>query len=163
MEAREEHSTVNEYNGATLIPSQALGTANELVQIGGLSFGQLAALWESDYVERVVGGKSLVAASTRQKYHNHLHNHILPRWANKPIREFRAKDVLDWLQQESGSWYMMTDLRNIMSGIFTKAQEWEVLTDTFANPITRVKLPKKGRFMKSGFSLKRRPCGCWRG
>lgn len=47
------------------------------------------------------------------------------------------------LQDESGSWYMMTDLRNIMSGIFTKAQEWEVLPDTFANPITRVKLPKK--------------------
>ncbi len=38
---------------------------------------------------------------------------------------------------------MMTDLRNIMSGIFTKAQEWEVLPDTFANPISRVKLPKK--------------------
>jgi integrase len=38
---------------------------------------------------------------------------------------------------------MMADLRNIMSGIFTKAQEWEVLPDTFANPIARVKLPKK--------------------
>ena len=37
----------------------------------------------------------------------------------------------------------MTDLRNIMSGIFTKAQEWELLPDTFANPIARVKLPKK--------------------
>lgn len=29
------------------------------------------------------------------------------------------------------------------SGIFTKAQEWEILLDTFANPIKRVKLPKK--------------------
>ena len=38
---------------------------------------------------------------------------------------------------------MMTDLRNVMSGVFTKAQEWELLPDTFANPIARVKLPKK--------------------
>jgi integrase len=106
-------------------------------------FGILAGQWEWDYVERVVGGKNLVAASTRQKYRNHLHKHILPRWANVRLREIRAKDVLDWLQQESGSWYMMTDLRNIMSGIFTKAQEWEVLPDTLANPIARVKLPKK--------------------
>ena len=106
-------------------------------------FGTLAELWEWDYVEAVVGGKSLVAASTKEKYRNHLHNHILPRWAATRLCDFRAKDVLDWLQKESGSWYMMTDLRNIMSGIFTKAQEWELLPDTFANPIARVKLPKK--------------------
>ncbi|MBI3895651.1 MAG: tyrosine-type recombinase/integrase [Acidobacteria bacterium] len=110
---------------------------------GAIFFGTLAATWEKDYVERVVGGKPLVAASTKQKYRNHLHNHILPRWASTPISRFRAKDVLDWLQEESGSWYMMTDLRNIMSGIFTKTQEWEVLPDTLANPIARVKLPKK--------------------
>ena len=106
-------------------------------------FGTLAELWEWDYVEATVGGKHLVAASTKEKYRNHLHNHVLPRWAATRLCDFRAKDVLDWLQNESGSWYMMTDLRNIMSGIFTKAQEWELLPDTFANPIARVKLPKK--------------------
>ena len=37
----------------------------------------------------------------------------------------------------------MADLRGIMSGIITKAQEWELLPETFANPIRRVKLPKK--------------------
>jgi integrase len=106
-------------------------------------FGTLAELWEWDYVEAIVGGKRLIAASTKCKYRNHLHKHILPRWAETRICDFRAKDVLDWLQKESGSWYMMTDLRNIMSGIFTKAQEWELLPDTLANPIARVKLPKK--------------------
>ena len=30
-----------------------------------------------------------------------------------------------------------------MSGVITKAQEWELLPETFANPIHRVKLPKK--------------------
>ena len=32
-----------------------------------------------------------------------------------------------------------------MSGIFTKAQEWEIVPETFANPIHRVRLPKKLR------------------
>jgi len=110
---------------------------------GEILFGILAEIWEWDYVERLVGGKPLIAASTKGKYRNHLHNHVLPRWATTPIGQLRAKTVLDWLQTESGSWFMMVDLRNIMSGIFTKAQEWEILPDTFANPIARVKLPKK--------------------
>ena len=139
MEATVQHRAVNHIE-ATSAPFE---TACEPGQMGSLSFGYLAAMWETDYVERVVGGKALVAASTKQKYRNHLHNHILPRWSSTPISQFRAKEVLDWLQQESGSWYMMTDLRNILSGIFTKAQEWELLPDTFANPIARVKLPKK--------------------
>jgi integrase len=51
--------------------------------------------------------------------------------------------VLDWLQQEAQSWYMMADLRNLMSGIFTKAQDWELLPDSFANSMHRVRLPRK--------------------
>ena len=125
------------------VPTEMLVSTNSPTEAGAILFGQLAAMWESDYVERVVGGKALVAAFTKQKYRNHLHNHILPRWAGTPIGQFRAKEVLDWLQEESGSWYLMTDLRNIMSGIFTKAQEWELLPDAFANLIARVKLPKK--------------------
>jgi integrase len=38
---------------------------------------------------------------------------------------------------------MMADLRNIMNGIFAKAQEREILPDSFASPMHRVKLPKK--------------------
>ncbi len=128
---------------ATPVPAKTLVMPSEPAEVGAILFGKLAAMWEWDYVERVVGGKPLLAASTKQKYRNHFHNHILPRWASTPIGDFRAKAVLDWLQEKSGSWYMMTDLRNIMSGIFTKAQEWELLPDTFANPIARVKLPKK--------------------
>ena len=55
----------------------------------------------------------------------------------------RSKEVLDWLQAECSSWYMMLDLRNIMSAIFTKAQEWEVLPDTLANPMRRVKIGRR--------------------
>ncbi|HEY6346093.1 MAG TPA: tyrosine-type recombinase/integrase [Bryobacteraceae bacterium] len=117
--------------------------ATEPIDIGAILFGKLADLWRRDFVERDVGGRALIAASTRAKYINHLENHILPRWKDTRIAEFRAKDVLDWLQCECESWHMMADLRNIMSGIFTKAQEWEILPDTFANPMGRVKLPRK--------------------
>lgn len=55
----------------------------------------------------------------------------------------RSKEILEWLQAECTSWHMMVDLRNIMSGIFTKAQEWELLPETFANPMSRVKIGRK--------------------
>ena len=108
-----------------------------------LSFGQLAAVWRRDFVEGQAGGRALVAASTRAKYIRHLQNHILPRWRDTLVHEFRAKPVLDWLQEEGQSWYMMADLRNLMSGIVTKAQEWDLLPDSFANPMHRVRLPRK--------------------
>lgn len=37
----------------------------------------------------------------------------------------------------------MIDLRNVMSGIFTRGQEWEIIPETFANPIWRVKVGRK--------------------
>jgi integrase len=122
---------------------EAAVAAKEPAQVGAIIFGKLAEMWRTDFVEREVGGRALIAASTRAKYINHLENHILPRWKDTRIAEFRAKDTLDWLQCECESWNTMADLRNIMSGIFTKAQEWEILPDTFANPMHRVKLPKK--------------------
>jgi integrase len=122
---------------------EATVAAAEPPQVGVILFGKLAEMWRTDFVERNVGGRALIAASTRAKYINHLENHILPRWKDTRLAEFRAKDVLDWLQSECESWHMMADLRNIMSGLITKAQEWEILPDTFANPMRRVKLPRK--------------------
>jgi integrase len=106
-------------------------------------FGKLAQLWRTDYVEREVGGNPLVAASTRAKYIAHLGNHILPRWKDTRLGEFRTKEITDWLQTTCHSWYAMDDLRNIMSGVFTKAIEWQILPENYSNPIHRVKLPPK--------------------
>lgn len=124
-------------------PCESAVAAQKPVEIGAILLGKLAEMWRNDFVEREVGGRALIAKSTREKYINHLENHILPRWKDTRIAEFRAKEVLDWLQTECDSWYVMADLRNIMSGIFSKAQQWEVLPDTFANPMRRVKLPRK--------------------
>ena len=113
------------------------------VEPGQIIFGKLADLWRQEYVEKIAAGRPMVAAPTRAKYVAALENHILPKWKDARIAELRARDVLEWLQEEATSWHMMADLRGVMSGIITKAIEWEVFPEMFANPIHRVKLPKK--------------------
>src|SRR5262249_26068762 len=93
---------------------EAAVVAKEPVEVGAIIFGKLADMWRADFVEPEVGGRALIAKSTRAKYVNHLENHILPRWKDTRIAEFRAKEVLDWLHCECESWHMMADLRNIM-------------------------------------------------
>ena len=122
---------------------QTVVQATQPADIGLILFGNLAEMWRQDFVERKIGIRALIAAPTRAKYVANLENHILPRWKDTRLAQFRAKDLLDWLQNECTSWHHMADLRNIMSGIFTKAQEWEILPDSYANPMRRVKLPRK--------------------
>jgi len=100
----------------------------------------MAELRRKDYVDNP---KVRLAKPTREKYCSRLDNHILPRWKATRLGKFRPKEILDWLQSECSSWHMMTDLRNIMSGIFARAQEWEILDETFANPMARVKVGRK--------------------
>jgi len=110
------------------------------VEFSAILFGGLAQMWRADYVDNP---KVKLAAPTREKYRNRLDVHILPRWKDTRLGEFRTKDTLDWLQSNCSSWHMMVDLRNIMSGIFTCAQEWQILPETFANPMSRVKVGRK--------------------
>jgi integrase len=123
--------------------AEAAVAANQGIDPGMIIFGKLAELWRKDYVEREVGGKLLVAVSTQSKYISHLERHILPRWKEIRLRDFLAKEISDWLQTTCKSWYAMDYIRNIMSGIFTKAIEWELLPDSYSNPMHRVKLPPK--------------------
>jgi integrase len=127
---------------------QAAAEAAEPADIGAILFGKLAEMWRTDFVERKIGPRALIAKPTKAKYIIQLENHIMPRWKDTRLSQFRAKDVLDWLQGECQSWHMMADLRNIMSGIFAKAQEWEILPDSYANPMRRVKLPRKWEVRK---------------
>jgi len=118
----------------------AVVQAQQTVDVRMIIFGNLAEMWRKDYVENL---KVKLATPTRDKYRSRLDNHILPRWKNTRLGEFRSKDVFDWLHHECTSWHMMIDLRNIMSGIFARAQGWEILDETFANPMVRVKVGRK--------------------
>jgi len=119
---------------------EAAVVASQPVEVTAILFGKLAELWRKDYVDNP---KMKLATPTREKYRTRLDNHILPRWKDTRLGEFRTKEILDWLQHECSSWHMMIDLRNIMSGIFARGQEWEIIPETFANPMSRVKVGRK--------------------
>ena len=70
--------------------TEAAVASNQPIDPGMIIFGKLAELWRKDYVDREVGGKRLIAASTHSKYISHLENHILPRW--KDTRLGRVAD-----------------------------------------------------------------------
>jgi integrase len=119
---------------------EAAVVASQPLEVTAIIFGKLAELWRKDYVDNP---KVKLAMPTREKYRTRLNNHILPRWKDTRLGEFRTKEILDWLQHECTSWHMMIDLRNIMSGIFARGQEWEIIPETFANPMSRVKVGRK--------------------
>ena len=119
---------------------EAAVVASQPVEVTAILFGNLAEMWRKDYVDNP---KVKLTTPTREKYRSRLDNHILPRWKDTRLGEFRTKEILDWLQHECTSWHMMIDLRNIMSGIFARGQEWEIIPETFANPMARVKVGRK--------------------
>jgi integrase len=119
---------------------EATVAASQPVEATAILFGKLAELWRKDYADNP---KVKLSKPTRDKYKSRLDSHILPRWKDTRLGEFRAKEILDWLQHECSSWHMMTDLRNIMSGIFSRGHDWEIIPETFVNPMSRVKIGKK--------------------
>ncbi|MBI4459432.1 MAG: tyrosine-type recombinase/integrase, partial [Acidobacteria bacterium] len=120
--------------------AEAAVQAHKPPEVGAILFGKLAEMWREDYANNP---KIRLAEPTRIKYNSRLDCHILPRWKDTRIAEMRSKEILDWLHATCTSWHMMVDLRNVMSGIFTKAQEWEIMPETFGNPMNRVKIGRK--------------------
>ena len=120
---------------------EAVIAAQQPPEIGAIIFGKLAELWRKDYVDNPM---VRLAMPTRDKYNMRLDTHILPRWKDNRLADLEnSKAVLDWLQHECTSWHMMIDLRNIMSGIITRAQEWGIIPRSFANPMQWVKVGRK--------------------
>ena len=126
---------------APRVETAATVVAPERPEIGAIIFGRLAELWRKDYVDNAM---IRLARPTRDKYNMRLDTHILPRWKDARLSELEnSKAILDWLHSVCTSWYMMMDLRNIMSGIITRAQEWGIIPRSFANPMQWVKVGRK--------------------
>jgi len=120
---------------------EAAVAVQQPVEIGAILFEKLAELWRKDYAENPM---VRLAQPTRDKYRMRLDTHILPRWKDARLADLEnSKAILDWLQHECTSWHMMVDLRNIMSGIITRAQEWGIIPRSFANPMQWVKVGRK--------------------
>jgi integrase len=108
-----------------------------------INFGRFLEEYERLHVEKL-------AASTRSKYKSHLKNHIRPAFEKLMLCDLQSLMVQQWLDAKAEldttgnpelSWATRTDIRNILSSIFTKAIEWGRWKDK--NPITPVHAGRK--------------------
>jgi integrase len=118
-------------------------TIQEKIADGLVLFSKMVEKYKSAHVEAQVAGRFLLAKPTRLKYATHLDQRIVPQWGTRRLCEIHPDEVQQWLYETCESWHMMNDLRGIMSGIFTKAEEWGYWPEGRRNPISRVKIGEK--------------------
>lgn len=66
-------------------------------------------------------------ASTQAKYRSHCVNHILPAFGKWKLAAIGTEEIQGFLLQKEAEgigWWARNDLRNIISSIFTKAEDW---------------------------------------
>jgi integrase len=118
-------------------------TIQEKVADGLVLFSKMVEKYRSAHVEAEAAGRFLLAKPTRDKYIIHLEQRIVPQWGDRRLCEIKPDEVQKWLFTTCDSWHMMNDLRGIMSGIYTKAEEWGYWPEGRRNPISRVKIGEK--------------------
>jgi integrase len=118
-------------------------TLQEKVADGLALFSKMVEKYRAAHVEAQVAGRFLLAKPTRDKYVIHLEQRIVPKWGDKRLIQIAPDEVQQWLFETCESWHMMNDLRGIMSGVYTKAEEWGYWPEGRRNPISRVKIGEK--------------------
>ena len=118
-------------------------TIQEKVVDGLALFSKMVEKYRAAHVEAEAAGRFLLAKPTRDKYIIHLEQRIVPQWGDRRLCEIKPDEVQQWLFTTCDSWHMMNDLRGIMSGIYTKAEEWGYWPEGRRNPISRVKIGEK--------------------
>lgn len=118
-------------------------TVHEKIADGLVLFSKMAERYTAAHVEAQVAGRYLLAKPTRLKYAIHLEQRIVPHWGTRRLREINPDEVQQWLFETCDSWHMMNDLRGIMSGIYTKAEEWGYWPEGRRNPMSRVNIGQK--------------------
>jgi len=118
-------------------------TVEEKLAEGVALLAAVAEKYKDAFVNAEVAGHRLLAEPTRQKYLIHLEKRIVPKWGSKRLFEIRSDEVQQWLFETCDSWHMMNDLRGILSGIYTKAEEWGYWPEGKRSPISRVKIGEK--------------------
>lgn len=118
-------------------------TMQEKIADGLALFSKMVEKYRAAHVEAEVAGRFLLAKPTREKYVIHLEQRIVPQWGTRRLCEINPDEVQQWLFESCESWRMMNDLRGIMSGIYTKAEEWGYWPEGRRNPMSRVKIGEK--------------------
>src|SRR6202165_2664351 len=118
-------------------------TIQEKIADGLVVFTRMVDKYKAAHVEAEVAGRFLLAKPTRLKYLLHLGQRIVPQWGERRLCEINPDEVQQWLFETCESWHMMNDLRGIMSGIYTKAEEWGYWPEGRRNPMSRVQIGEK--------------------
>jgi integrase len=85
-----------------------------------------------------------LGTATQAKYRSHIENHVLADMGELRMCDIDQPTVETWLnnKREDGlSWWTRTDLRNLLSAIFTKALDWKLWNGE--NPCERVEIGGK--------------------
>jgi integrase len=88
-----------------------------------INFGAFLDEYENKFVRR----NGNLAGSTQDKYLSHLKNHIRPAFSGLMMAEIDTKRIDEFLALKAKaklSSSTRTDLRNLLSGIFTQADKW---------------------------------------
>ncbi len=85
-----------------------------------------------------------LGAGTQLKYLSLLENHIVPVFGEMRLSDVGAETIQVFLNSKAAdglSWWTRADLKNILSGIFTKAGDWGYWNEP--NPTARTVLGRK--------------------
>jgi integrase len=106
-----------------------------------IPFGEFAEVWRQKHVLKPEN----LGAGTQAKYEGHLDHHILPVFKDWKLCEIDTEVIDTFLGQKAAaglSWWTRMDLRNILSSIFTKADDWGYWNGK-RNPVERANVGKK--------------------
>lgn len=116
----------------------ALINRSQYMAASQLPFGELL----DEYLKRWVWRPGALAASTVAKYETHIRNHIRPAFGDLPLAAIDTRTVDAWLASKSRlSWATRQDLKNLLSGIFSKASDWGIWREP--NPALRASAGRK--------------------
>jgi integrase len=83
-----------------------------------------------------------LGAATRNKYGQHLAKHLEPAFNSLKLTQIDTRIVEGWLAAKTSlSWATKTDLKNILSAMFTQATKWRLWSGE--NPIRHVYVGKR--------------------
>ncbi|HEX3682154.1 MAG TPA: hypothetical protein VHU83_06380 [Bryobacteraceae bacterium] len=115
---------------------KAINRADFVVQ-SQIPFGELLDNFLRAHVEKLGYG-------SRCKYTNLVKNHIRPAFERLSLYELTTKRIQDWIDEKGKtglSWSTRADLRQLLSGIFSRAIEWGLYKEQ--NPVRYVKIGRK--------------------
>jgi hypothetical protein len=146
-----------------VITAEGLERQKRTLVLGPASMGKRAAIAKknelmetinhADYVIRsqipfsemldnfLRGHAAKVGYVARCKYELLIKNHVRPTFGTSSMAEVTTQRIQTWLDQKKLSWSTKTDLRNLLSGIFSRAIEWGLYKDN--NPVRFVHVGRR--------------------